>query len=135
MYTIIILRIFDVCLVDGIHFNKEEVHYVKHRSGIITPVHRANITDRKGVVVATNLPTVNLCTRPKKVSNAPIIAKKLSEIFTDTSYEDFLAKLNRKSGFVYLKRNISPLQQAKVNALGFPELEFQPSEIRVYPQK
>lgn len=135
MYTIIILRIFDVCLVDGIHFNKEEVHYVKRRSGIITPVHRANITDRNGVVVATNLPTVNLCTRPKKVSNAPIIAKKLSEIFNDTSYEDFLAKLNRKSGFVYLKRNISPLQQAKVNALGFPELEFQPSEIRVYPQK
>ena len=129
------MRIFNVCLVDGVHFNKEEVHYIKQRTGVIAPVRRANITDRNGVVVATNLPTVNLFTKPKRVSNPSLIAKKLNEIFPDISYEDFLIKLTKKSSFVYLRRNISPQQQAKVNALGFPELEFQPSEIRVYPQK
>ncbi len=135
LYTIIIVRVFNVCLVDGIQLNKEYVTYYRPRSGTSYPVHRANITDRNGVVVATNLPTVNLYANPKKVSNAPEIARKLSEIFTDISYEDFLIKLTRKSSFVYLKRNISPQQQAKTNALGYPELEFQESEMRIYPQK
>lgn len=135
IYIVIIARIFNVCLVDGIQFSKEEVTYYRPRTNMISPVHRANITDRNGVVVATNLPTVNLFTNPQKVSNAKLIAQKLAEIFNDVSYEDFLIKLTRRAKFVYLKRNISPQQQAKVNALGFPELEFQPSEIRVYPQK
>lgn len=135
IYCIIIVRIFNVCLVNGISFEKEKITYYRPKRGITVPVHRANITDRNGVVVATNLPTVNLFTNPQKVSNANEIAKKLSDIFEDVSYEDFLIKLTRKSRFVYLKRNISPQQQAKVNALGFPELEFQPSETRIYPQK
>ena len=135
LYTIIVVRIFNVCLVDGVQLNKEYVTYYRPRTGITFPVHRANITDRNGVVIATNLPTVNLYANPKKVSNAEEIAKKLSEVFEDISYEDFLIKLTRKSSFVYLKRNISPQQQAKVNALGYPELEFQKSEVRVYPQK
>ena len=135
IYIVIVFRIFNVCLVDGIQFNKSELTYYRPKKGITMPVHRANITDRNGVVVATNLPTVNLYTNPKKVSNAPVIAKKLHEIFNDTSYEDFLARLTKKSSYVYLRRNISPFQQAKVNALGFPELEFQESETRVYPQK
>ncbi len=135
IYAVIVCRIFNVCLVNGIQLEREEISYYRPRNGLISPVHRANITDRNGVIVATNLPTVNLFANPRKVSNAKIVAKKLSEIFEDTSYEDFLIRLTRTSRFVYLKRNISPQQQAKVNALGFPELEFQPSEIRVYPQK
>ena len=134
-YLIIILRIFNVCLVDGIQLHRDAFSYYKPKTLQNSPVHRANITDRNGVIVATNLPTVNLFTNPKKVSNPKIIASKLAEIFDDTSYDDFYTKLTKKSRFVYLKRNISPQQQAKVNALGFPELEFQPSEIRVYPQK
>ena len=136
IYSIIVIRIFNVCLVNGVQIKRESLTYYRPKNaGLISPVHRASITDRNGVVVASNLPTVNLFTNPHKVSNAKIIAQKLSEIFPEISYEDFLIRLTRNAKFVYLKRNISPLQQAKVNALGFPELEFQPSEIRVYPQK
>ncbi|MBR5598570.1 MAG: penicillin-binding protein 2 [Alphaproteobacteria bacterium] len=135
IYSIIIFRIFNVCLVDGIQFDKEEITYYRPKIRASSPVHRANITDRNGVVVATNLPTVNLLCNPKKVSNAEEIAKKLHNIFNDISYDVFLEKLTKKSSFAYLKRNISPFQQAKVNALGFPELEFEESETRVYPQK
>lgn len=135
IYSVIVFRIFNVCLVNGIQLKHDAISYYRPKSGIHSPVHRANITDRNGVIVATNLPTVNLQTNPQKVSNAKEIAKKLAEIFDDTSYEDFLIKLTRKSKFVHLKRNITPLQQAKVNALGYPELEFQTSELRVYPQK
>ena len=135
VYAIIIWRIFDVCLVNGIKFHQENVIYYRPKSALTPPVHRANITDRNGVVVATNLPTVNLITHPYKITNPKPIAQKLSEIFPETSYEDFLILLTRHSKFAFLKRNLTPSQQAKVNALGFPELEFEPSEIRVYPQK
>ena len=135
IYSVIIIKIFNVCLVDGIQLNRESRSYYRPQKNVISPVKRANITDRNGIVIATNLPTVNLFANPKKVSDAETIAKKLALIFPDTSYEDLLIRLTRNSRFVYLKRNISPQQQAMVNALGYPELEFQPSEVRVYPQK
>ena len=135
VYAVIVVRIFDVCLVNGVKFHQESVAYYRPRIKGITPVRRANITDRNGIVVATNLPTVNLTTHPHKITNPKAIAKKLAEVFPETKYEDFLIILTRKSKFAYLKRNITPQQQAKVNALGFPELEFEPSEVRVYPQK
>ncbi|MBR1373911.1 penicillin-binding protein 2 [bacterium] len=135
IYIVIIARIFNVCLVNGIQFNQESISYYRPRLRGMSPVKRANITDRNGVIVATNLPTVNLITYPYKISNPQEIAQKLSEVFPDTSYEAFLKILTRRSKFAYLRRNMTPQQQAKVNALGFPELEFEPSEIRVYPQK
>lgn len=135
IYGIIIFRIFNVCLVNGIQLHQESVSYYRPKIRGLSPVKRASITDRNGVVVATNLPTVNLITYPYKISNPEEIARKLNTVFPDTSYEAFLKILSRKSKFAYLRRNMTPQQQAKVNALGFPELEFEPSEIRVYPQK
>lgn len=135
IYAIIVARIFCVCLVNGIQFHQDNITYYRPRIRGVSPVQRANITDRNGVIVATNLPTVNLITHPHKITNPQAIAEKLAEVFPETSYDDFLHILTRKSKFAYIKRNITPQQQARVNALGFPELEFEPSEIRVYPQK
>jgi cell division protein FtsI (penicillin-binding protein 3) len=135
IYLVITIRIFNVCLIDGIHLDRDDTPYYKVRRARNTPVHRASITDRNGVIVATNLPTVDLFADPRKVSNAVVIAKKLADIFPEISYDILYARLTRKAKFVYLKRNLSPQQYAKVNALGFPELEFLPNEVRVYPQK
>lgn len=135
IYFVIIVRIFNVCLVDGIQFDSKEIIYYRPRKGLTSPVHRANITDRNGIVVATNLPTVNLYAMPHEVSNPKIVAHKLAEIFPDTDYDTFFRKLTKKGKYVALKRNLSPAQQARVNALGFPELGFENSEVRVYPQK
>ena len=135
VYAVVIWKIFNVCLVDGIQLHREGQSYYRPRKGITFPVHRANIVDRNGVVVATNLPTVNLFANPHKVTNPKEVAERLAHIFTDTSYEDFLIRLTRNAKFVYLRRNVTPQQQSMVNALGYPELEFLPSEVRVYPQK
>ena len=135
IYLVIVVRIFDVCLVDGIKLHNDSIMYYRPKSAVAAPVHRANITDRNGVVVATNLPTINLITHPHKITNPKAIALKLAEVFPENSYEHFLNILTRHSKFAYIKRNMSPQQQAMVNALGFPELEFEDSEIRVYPQK
>ncbi len=139
IYAVIIIRIFNVCLVDGIQLSRKETIYYRPRNGIVSPVHRANITDRNGIVVATNLPTVNLYALPYEVGNPEVTAQKLNEIFPDVKYTEFYSRLTKKVKSKYakvlLKRNLSPTQQVKVNALGFPELEFENSEVRVYPQK
>lgn len=135
IYAVIIWKIFNVCLVDGIQIHREGQSYYRPKKGITFPVHRANIVDRNGVIVATNLPTVNLFANPHKVTNPKEVAEKLAAIFTDMSFEDFLIRLTRNAKFVYLRRNVTPQQQAMVNALGYPELEFLPSEVRVYPHK
>ena len=81
IYAVIIIRIFNVCLVDGIKLHQDSITYYRPKSHIVSPVGRANITDRNGVVVATNLPTVNLTTHPHKITNPAAIAKRLTEVF------------------------------------------------------
>lgn len=134
IYFTIIIRIFYVCLTDGIHFHTFEDANGEYELSTGAPISRADITDRNGIIVATSLPTVNLYANPKHVQNAQDVAEKLSLLFPEISYDDLVAKLSRKhTVFSMIKYNLSPAQQSAVNCLGIPALEFQQSEKRVYP--
>ena len=136
VYLLISIRIFDLCLTDGIRFHgfDNATDETEIYSG--NPISRADITDRNGIVVATSLPTVNLYANPKHVRNATDIAEKLSLIFPEIPYDELLKKLLKKNtSFSMIKYNLSPSQQAEVNNLGIPALEFQKSEKRIYPQQ
>ena len=136
VYLLISIRIFDLCLTDGIRFHgfDNATDETEIYSG--NPISRADITDRNGIVVATSLPTVNLYANPTHVRNATDIAEKLSLIFPEIPYDELLKKLLKKNtSFSMIKYNLSPSQQAEVNNLGIPALEFQKSEKRIYPQQ
>ena len=136
VYLIIAIRIFNVCLVDGIKFHGFDSSDEQTEIYSGTPISRADIVDRNGAVVATSLPTVNLYANPKHVRNAQDIAEKLSLLFPEMSYDELLNKLLKKNtSFSMIKYNLSPAQQAAVNNLGIPALEFQKSEKRVYPHQ
>lgn len=135
-YCILGARVTYVCLGNGINIDtaiaadgieEQEVLHLKN------PVKRADVMDRNGEIIATSLPTANLSARPPLIKNPEEVAEKLSEIFSDVSYERFLDLLSRHKKFVYLKRNLSPSQQSQVNALGVPGLEFENCEKRIYP--
>jgi cell division protein FtsI (penicillin-binding protein 3) len=98
------------------------------------PFDRANITDRNGVVIATNVPTVNLYADSKMVLNAREAANKLTSTLPDLAYDDVLKRLNSGQRFIYLRRNLTPTEQMAVNRLGIPGVHFEDSESRVYPQ-
>ena len=132
-YLLIVVQIFRACLVDGIiisgfeEINKESTNY------LASPISRADIIDRNGTIIATSLPTVNLQVAPKpKIKNAKEVAEKLSYIFPDLKYEDILKKV-KKQKYNDIKRNLSPAQQAEVNHLGIPALEFIDNQARIYP--
>ena len=136
VYLIIAIRVIGVCLTDGIRIYTPGEDAAESEIYIGSPISRADITDRNGAIIATSLPTVNLYANPKNVRNPEDIAEKLTLLFPEISYNDLIAKLTRKrTSFSMIKYNLSPAQQAAVNDLGIPALEFQKSEKRVYPHK
>lgn len=97
-------------------------------------VHRGDILDRNGVVLATNLPTVNLYANARKVRDPDDTAARLVSVLPDLPFETARARLASGRGFVYLRRNLTPREQQLVNRLGLPGLEFEAAERRVFPQ-
>ncbi len=100
--------------------------------GVEQPL-RADILDRNGEVLATSLPTQSLFADPAKLIDPVATARGLAEALPDIKYEELLDKLSSARRFVWLKRNLTPDEVYRVNALGFPGLEFQRDSTRVYP--
>ena len=95
---------------------------------------RADIVDRNGVIIATNLPTVNLYADSVKVGDAKAAAEKLSGALPDVKYDDVFRRLSSGQRFIYLRRHLTPAEQMAVNRLGIPGVYFEDSERRIYPQ-
>ena len=98
------------------------------------PVERADIVDRNGVLLATNLTTASLYADARTVLDADAAAARLVGVLPELSHAEVLGKLKSGRPFVWIKRNLTPRQQSEVNALGVPGLAFQQEQRRVYPQ-
>ena len=94
---------------------------------------RGDIVDRNGVVLATSLSTASLFADAREVKNPGDAAKKLVKLFPEVGHKKLLKELSSGKSFVWLKRNLTPIEQHKVNNLGIPGLYFQPEVRRVYP--
>ncbi|MDX2222045.1 MAG: penicillin-binding protein 2 [Rhodospirillaceae bacterium] len=95
---------------------------------------RAEIVDRNGVLIATNLPTVNLFADAAKVLDPKLTADRLTAALPDLKYDEVLQKVSSGQRFVYLRRHLTPVEQVAVNRLGLPGIEFEQAERRTYPQ-
>lgn len=95
---------------------------------------RADILDRNGVILATNLPTSSLYADGRAILDPTEAADRLREVLPELPRDTLIEKLSSKRAFVWLKRNLTPKQQYAVNSLGLPGLDFQREERRVYPQ-
>lgn len=98
---------------------------------------RGNIYDRNGVLVATDLKTKSLYVSSALVRDHRNIAKSLSEIFSDLSYDEVFKKISRKNKkhWILIRRNLTPSQVEQVRDLQLAGLLFEDDRIRVYPQK
>lgn len=94
---------------------------------------RADIVDRNGVILATSLPTASLFANPREILDRHEAADKLITVLPGLERAEIVAKLGLPSGFVWLSRNLTPIQQYAVNRLGIPGLRFHRAERRVYP--
>ena len=98
------------------------------------PRQRANIVDRNGEILATDLETASLFANPRRLLDAEKAARALAEILPDMDYKATLAKLKSERGFVWLRRHLTPRQQWALLERGIPGLDFIDEYTRVYPQ-
>ncbi len=94
---------------------------------------RADIIDRNGSTLATNLVTTSLYAQPHKMINPERAAKALIKIFPDINAEKLLINFTGKRKFIWVRKKISPEQQQLVHDIGEPGLLFGPREMRLYP--
>lgn len=94
---------------------------------------RADIVDRQGRLLATNLMTHSLYAQTRDMVDPARAARELAMIFPDLDarelYEDFTG--GRK--FLWIRKTLSPEQQQAVFDIGEPGLLFGPREMRLYP--
>ncbi|MGB6119844.1 MAG: penicillin-binding protein 2 [Mesorhizobium sp.] len=94
---------------------------------------RPDIVDRNGEVLATDIKTASLYAEPKNILDADEAIELLSTVLPDLDPESTFNKLKSGSGFVWLKRQLTPSQQAEIMALGLPGIGFRTETKRFYP--
>ena len=94
---------------------------------------RADIVDRKGRILATNMETHALYAQPHHMIDPVHAAHKLVEIFPDLDRARLVKDFTGSRKFLWLKRKISPEQMQAVHEIGEPGLLFGPREMRLYP--
>lgn len=94
---------------------------------------RADIVDRNGEVLATNLATTALYAQPPLMVDPMAAAKGLADIFPDLEDKELVEDFTGERKFLWIKKKISPEQQQLVHDLGEPGLLFGPREMRLYP--
>jgi cell division protein FtsI (penicillin-binding protein 3) len=101
------------------------------------PPVRADIVDRNGTLLATNLDSPSLYVDSKLMlrsgEDPDVAARAITTALPDLSPTDLKAKLISGKGFAYLKRSLTPRQEYAINNLGIPGIEFSPEERRIYP--
>lgn len=94
---------------------------------------RADVVDREGRILATNLVTHALYAQPQLMVDRARAAKGLAMIFPDLDEARLLKDFGGTRKFIWIKKRISPEQMQLVHEIGDPGLLFGPREMRLYP--
>jgi len=111
----------------------EPMEPVAAASGASILAQRADIVDRKGRVLATNLATHSLYAQPPLMVDPDRAAQELARIFPDLDADRLRADFTGSRKFLWIKRRLSPEQMQAVHDIGDPGLLFGPREMRLYP--
>lgn len=94
---------------------------------------RPNIVDRHGKLLATDLNMVSLYAEPRRIVDADEVVEKLAQVVPNLDWSETHRRLRSGTGFQWLRRQLTPKQQADILALGLPGLGFRPEKRRFYP--
>lgn len=101
--------------------------------GVEITAQRADIVDRHGRLLATNMSTHALYAHPQELTDPAGTARALAAIFPEMNAEDLARRFADGRRFLWLRKVMSPEQMQKVHEIGDPGLLFAPREMRLYP--
>ncbi|HBV54423.1 MAG TPA: cell division protein FtsI [Rhodobacteraceae bacterium] len=102
-------------------------------AGVEIATQRAEILDRQGRILATNLETSALYAQPPMIVDPARAATELARIFPDLNAAALMEDFTGKRKFLWVRKVLSPEQQQAVHDIGEPGLLFGAREMRLYP--
>ena len=128
-FTVIGARLIDLTMMRDGHEPR-----LAQAAGLgILKKERADIIDRRGVLLATSLATSSLYANSRRILDAEEAVEKLKSVLPDLDEKLTRTRLTSEHSFVWIYRHLTPRQKYAVNCLGIPGLYFQHEESRVYP--
>lgn len=94
---------------------------------------RADIVDRRGRLVATNLPVATLFAHPPEIVDPEHTAARLKTVFPELDVAKLAEEFSGERHFVWVHRNVMPDKKQEVLDLGLPGLHFGDRMTRAYP--
>ncbi len=103
------------------------------RAGASIVAQRADIVDRRGRILATNMDTYSLYIETAHLVDPEGTANALAEVFHDLDANSLVEDFTGTRKFLWIKRKMSPEQMQAAHDIGDPGLRFGPREMRLYP--
>src|SRR3977135_3913463 len=94
---------------------------------------RPDIVDRNGEVLATDVKAPSLFGEPRRIIDKDEAIELLTATLPDLDTSEVRERIASRKGFVWLKSEITPLQQQEIHRLGIPGIRFLRENKRVYP--
>lgn len=95
-------------------------------------IHRLDIIDRNNNLLAVNLPGSSLYASPRKVIDPEDAVNKLLSVIQGLDKNKVLADLKSNKKFIWIKRDITPIEHEKIYNLGMPGFSFEREQKRIY---
>ena len=100
---------------------------------ISSTVHRPDVFDRSGRLLATDIKGATLFADPNRVIDADEFTEQVASVLPDIDQGDLRTRIKQGRRFVRIKRELTPKQQAEIHELGLPGVGFIDEYRRVYP--
>ncbi len=94
---------------------------------------RPDLLDRNGDILATDVKTMSVFAEPNRIIDKDEAVELITAVLPDVDARELRERLGSKKGFVWIKRQITPKEQAEIFHLGLPGVGFLPENKRVYP--
>ena len=136
---LLVLGIMFLCLFAsitlriGLLASSEPAEPKSQRAGASIVAQRADIVDRHGRILATNMDTHSLYVETAHLVDPEGTANALADVFRDLDANKLFEDFTGKRKFLWIKRKMSPEQMQAAHDIGDPGLRFGPREMRLYP--
>jgi cell division protein FtsI (penicillin-binding protein 3) len=95
---------------------------------------RADIVDRNGELLATNMRVASIYADPAQVGDIDRAADELAAVLSGVTADELKRRLRAAKRFAWVKQESTAAEQAAVLRLGIPGVGFRATEKRVYPR-
>ena len=123
VFTVFVLRLVDVSLLSGSDDATEDRRRYTAASGLLHH-QRADVVDRHGVLLATNVTTASVYANPRQILDVEEAVAAIRAVFPDLNDGLLTSRLDSDRSFVWIRRNITPAQQYALHVKGVPGVYF-----------